>query len=379
MNAICVAICSSGEKCANKRRLIGDGMRCGKHNISRIHNGPNTMVLMELKYVFNKNIREAIRQYREIYTAAQNDEDRVEAHIAHRANTQDIYHAYRTECEAVKRIQQAEITRTGIDPDAHANERRRQVAEDRRRLANDRRARRLLRQEERAIRERQLMVDEIGPENWLPQPPRDLAVFAADPQNVHTAVTVRQTKEIVERVRMIPVPEGYRWNKMFVSKTIGEIIADCQLTSHSAAQMFNQYVSSVAIYDIEEGIYGKVLDSVWQYVKNSPNKEDLCNILRNEMRDNIGMCAQGNLSRICNILAGYMEGIGSQESVSERLGRLMPPLMEIEDVDIRIRNALNILQENAIPISDWDTWINPLIYEDDMVIDIEYIKHNMLL
>ena len=379
MDQQCIAICSIGERCASKRRLIGDGMRCGRHNTSRIHNGPNTMALMELKYVFNKNIREAIRQYREIYTAAQNDEDRVEAHIAHRANTQDIYHAYRTECEAVKRIQQAEITRTGIDPDAHANERRRQVAENRRRLANDRRARHLLRQEERVIRERQLMVDEIGPENWLPQPPRDLAGFAADPQNVHTTEAVRQTKEIVESVRRIPVPEGYRWNTSFVSKTIGEIISDCQLSSRAAAQMFNQYVSSVAIYDIEEGIYGKVLDSVWQYVKTSPDKDDLCKILKQEMTDNVGMCAQGNLSRICNILAGYMEGVGSQESVSERLGRLLPPLIEMTDVYSRLRSAFRILEENGVPVSDWDVWIDPLVDEDDMVIDFEYIRQGMVL
>jgi hypothetical protein len=114
-------------------------------------------------------------------------------------------------------------------------------------------------------------------------------------------------------------------------------------------------------------------------VKNSPDKEDLCKILKQEMTDNIGMCAQGNLSRICNILAGYMDGVGSQESIAERLGRLLPPLMEIADVGDRLRSAFKILQENSVPMSDWDTWIEPLVDEDDMVIDVEYIKHEMLV
>jgi hypothetical protein len=128
--------------------------------------------------------------------------------------------------------------------------------------------------------------------------------------------------------------------------------------------MFNQYVSNVSVYDIEEGIYGKVLDSVWQYVKTSPDKEDLCKILKNEMTDNIGMCAQGNLSRICNILAGYMDGVGAQESLSELLGRLLPPLMSIEDPSERIRQACVILAENKVPFSEWDTWMEPMLEEE---------------
>jgi hypothetical protein len=84
------------------------------------------------------------------------------------------------------------------------------------------------------------------------------------------------------------------------------------------------------------------------------------------MTDNIGMCAQGNLSRICNILAGYMEGIGAQESLSERLGRMLPPLMEIEDASERIRQACVILAENRVPVGEWDTWMEPLLEEDQM-------------
>jgi hypothetical protein len=82
------------------------------------------------------------------------------------------------------------------------------------------------------------------------------------------------------------------------------------------------------------------------------------------MIDNVGMCAQGNLSRICNILAGYMEGVGAQESLSELLGRLLPPLMAIEDATERIRQACVILSENKVPQSEWDTWMEPFMEEE---------------
>jgi hypothetical protein len=372
MNAICIAIRADGEKCTAKCKAVGDRTRCGVHHNSRELRGPNATALAEIKYTYNNTFRQMYTQYREDLAAVANHQQGVALSdiysTAMRLKRQEYEDTYR----AMLRAQNAEILRTGVNPDAAATQRRTLAAAQRRLRALQQNQERL-----------QLDLDNRRREmaQRVQHPPviRDLAAFATDAQNVHTTQAVKQTKEIVERVRKIPVPEGYRWNKVFVSKTIGEIISDCQLSSHAAAHMFNHYVSAVAVYDIEEGIYGKVLDSVWQYVKNSPNKEDLCKILKQEMTDNVGMCAQGNLSRICNILAGYMEGIGSQESVAERLGRLLPPLMEIEDVEARLRSAFNILKDNGVPMSDWDTWVDPLVDEDDMVIDVEYIKHEMLI
>lgn len=366
MDAICIAIRSNGEKCNKRSNIrIGDGTRCGVHHNSLLLHGPNTMALMQLKYIFHRDRLEIVKKYIRDYEINQNEEARAMLLLNHTTDIRRLKDRYITENQLMRRIHVAEILRTGVNPDAAALERRQQVAAERRQ-------RRFAEQE--ALRQR--LNNEV---QRIPPPVRDLGAFAADPQNVHTTEAVKHTKEIVERVRRIPVPEGYQWNTAFVSKTIGEIISDCQLSSRAAAQMFNQYVSSVAVYDIEIGIYGKVLDSVWQYVKASPDKADLCMILKQEMTDNVGMCAQGNLSRICNILAGYMDGVGSQESVSERLGRLLPPLMEIEDIITRLTDAFKILKENGVPVAEWDSWVDPLIDEDDMTVDIEHIRQGMIV
>jgi len=128
--------------------------------------------------------------------------------------------------------------------------------------------------------------------------------------------------------------------------------------------MFNHYVSRTAVYEIEEGIYGKVLDSVWQYIKGHADKACLMGILKQELEDNIGMCAQGNLSRICNVVAGFMEGVGSQESLAERLGRLLSPLMSVEDAYDRMHSAYTIMKENGVPHDEWETWTGPLVDEE---------------
>jgi hypothetical protein len=371
MNATCVAIRADGKVCGKKRKAVGDGTRCGSHHNSRELRGPNSTALMELKYRYVEATQSLLSQLRVDVAAVNTHEQRMRLNELYSAAVRLKRQEYEDAHGAMIREQNTEILRTGVNPDGPAAQRR-LVAAAQRRL-------RQLQNHQARLRA-QLGEVVLNVQHAPQQPgPRNLAAFAADPQNVHTSEAVRQTKDIVEKVRKIAVPEGYRWNKMFVSRTIGEIISDCQLSSHAAAHMFNHYVSAVAVYDIEEGIYGKVLDSVWQYVKNSPDKEDICKILKQEMTDNVGMCAQGNLSRICNILAGYMDGIGSQESVAERLGRLLPPLMEIADVEARLRSAFRILQENGVPMSDWDIWIEPLVDEDDMVIDVEYIKHEVLL
>jgi hypothetical protein len=290
--------------------------------------------------------------------------------------------------------QRDHIRLTGVDPDGGAHERararNREIVERRRAQQEQIRAQHAdrinnlinginnnivnggvnhLEAARQIVRERAAVVgvaaQQAPPPLGLQARERPLAAFAADPQNVHTTAAVQQTKDIVAKIRETVVPEGYRWHATISSRTPFEIGLECNLSQKAAWQMISQYAQDTSIYDIEVGIYGKVLDCVWQYVKASSDKEDLCRIIKRELEDNIGMCAQGNLSRICNVLAGYMEGIGSQESLSERLGRLLPPLMELEDVTERIRQALVILRDNHVPVGEWDSWMDPLIEDED--------------
>jgi hypothetical protein len=190
--------------------------------------------------------------------------------------------------------------------------------------------------------------------------PNVLARFANDNQNVHTQLVVEQTKKNVTEILKIPVPIDYRWQRNTLSMTYKTIILFCRLSPKSTWQFTSMYCSDATIYDLEPGIFGKVVDGVWQFISKSPHKQDLKKILTSELRDNIGMCAQGNLSRICNVLQGYLEGIGQKESVSEILGREFPKLMEIENQVEREARGAAILRENNVPENQWENWLEPL-------------------
>ena len=212
--------------------------------------------------------------------------------------------------------------------------------------------------ERRAARNQPIQhVVVYGDELALDYPNQNIRAFVDDKQNVHTTIVVKQTTDVVNKIREIPVPEEFRWNKDMCSKTPADIILRCGLTPDATFQMMSKYCSSETIYEMDEGVYGKTLDSVWQFILKSDDKECLIKTLKQEMEDNIGMCAQGNLSRLCNILAGYLDGVGAVETPQEVLARRLPPLMEIENVDDRLEKARNVLREVGIPNEKWDDWL----------------------
>ena len=368
----CQAIKTSGEPC-NK----GTVNICKSHQSLINKNGPNQTALNELKYKLKKQIRdeeERVNTLRETATRQENTVLFENLQIFRQRKKID----FQENLNVLRRQQREEIARTGVDPDAPAKERQREEANRRRIRQAARIAAQNAWREVHGIQVNNAIAGavHVAVANAIQPANRDLQQFAADPQNVHTTETVNQTKEIVAFIRKIPVPEGYRWHAIESSKTPFEIGMECKLSQRAAWQMVSQYAQDTPIYDIEAGIYGKVLDSVWQYVKNSSDKEDLCKIIKRELEDNIGMCAQGNLSRICNVLAGYLEGVGAQESLSERLGRLLAPLVEIPDELERIRQACEILKENRVPHNEWETWTDPLI--DELGDVFHLIKEQMI-
>lgn len=349
----CTAIKTTGHKCTV--HAIANTPLCRLHQTLKAHSGPNTFAHKQLSLTQRAALLALNTAYdTRIIDARLNNLPHHQLNVERNVALADMRAEHRMAKRDLLRRQQELIDATGIDPDAEANARRRalQVAANARRMAE--RARII---EARAVRA-----------NWEAQIAgrgRALGQFAADPQNVHTSEAVRQTKDIVARVLQIPVPVEYRWHPIHASKTPFEIGLECKLSQRAAWQMMSQYAQDVSIYDIEPGIYGKVLDCVWQYVKGSADKDDLCAIVRQELQDNVGMCAQGNLSRVCNILAGYMDGVAPPESTADKLGRLLPPLATIDDAYDRFIQAAAILKDNNVPRDHWHAWMDALRLEDE--------------
>jgi len=365
----CIAIKSSdGQRCS-KRGTVE--RRCGTHHKIVTDEGPNRVELKEVIYSFKGQRKALTKHFNELIAALgrqpwiNNHLDYLRINGEYEERLRLINVGQAQQYNNVYERQQADIERTGINPDAVQDARRR--AERQQHLARLRERQLAIEQDHQQrldIRQREIEARNIRHVQRQAEE-RPLANFANDRQNVHTTSAVTQTLKIVNEILKIPVPEEYKWNMRTVSKTMSEIISECNLSPASAWQMVAKYCSDETIYDLVPGVYGKVLDSVWQYIKSSPDKEDLKKILTSEMRDNIGMCAQGNLSRLTNILAGYVECIVVEESIADKLGRMLPPLMEIEDIPRRLDHAARIFIEVGLPNDQWEAWGHGLLMDQE--------------
>ena len=77
-----------------------------------------------------------------------------------------------------------------------------------------------------------------------------------------------------------------------------------------------------------------------------------------ELEDNVGMCPQGNLSRIINILSGFMEGAAViyKESLQDKMAKLS----KIEEKEVRIKKAKDVLKKDKVPEDQWSAWLEAL-------------------
>jgi len=349
----CIGITYRGSECGHKARP--ESNLCKTHLNTLAKHGPNATARMELKYKQGKELSDIHDKY-----VGQNID-------MNRDFRNEFFAAIGRHVEELRQLanhQRDEIDRTGVDPDQEANDRKRAQRIERN-LRNRERRRLRIEEFEHAGQFVALAVLE-NLNNAIEGENRQLAQIARDSQGVHTSAAVNMVNKTIEKILKIPVPEDYRWNMNTCSKTPGDIIVKCKLTPRGAIQMSSQYCSDGTIYGMEKGIYGKVLDCVWQFILSSEDSDNLMKILKQEMEDNVGTCTQGNLTRLCNILGGYLDGIEANEPFAVILGNKMPEIAVLEDGKERIEATYKLLVETSTPQSEWMKWIKPIMnYEDD--------------
>jgi hypothetical protein len=413
----CTALKAYGILCG--KSIAQHATLCGIHRTSQENSGPNTFELKQLKIKHKKERMDMINYHSNMMFQFQENLPPIPAGITNFIQYRALQRAelqgrIDTECAELKLRQRREIVQMnqrhtterlangGIDPDQAAKDR--EIVRNQKRQVDrlfamliqnptqrniDRIADRLniirarieglIRNgfggdggvlELHALRENitmriqtfiiaQAQLNPVAPVVQA-NPNENLGAFSRDNQNVHTTVAVEQTRKNIAEILKIPVPEDFRWNTKKLPETYKQIIIFCKLSPKAVWQFSSMYCSDATIYDMEPGIFGKVMDGVWQFISNSPDKVDLIEILGAELTDNIGMCAQGNLSRVCNVLQGYMEGIGQKESVSTILGREFSKLLDVENDTERVHQGIEILKNNNVPEIEWESWLEPL-------------------
>jgi hypothetical protein len=94
-------------------------------------------------------------------------------------------------------------------------------------------------------------------------------------------------------------------------------------------------------------------------IKTSEHKEELCKRLKEELTESVGMCCEGHLSRLCNVLVGFDDAFTTVVSKSEMLQKKMAEIAGLElTTRTKKMRAKKVLRELEIPVAEHAAWLD---------------------
>jgi hypothetical protein len=180
----------------------------------------------------------------------------------------------------------------------------------------------------------------------------NLESISNDKQNVHT-------KPVVEIV-LTRAKELISFNKNSDDEDVFFYLLSDELLSNKAKENMNSYFySNDSIYELPKPTYKMVLQGLWKYIQSQlPTiREEMIERLRQELEDNVGTCAQGNISRLTNVLNGYdKKSVEPQLSLSD----IMTQISKEKNPSIRKKKAMETLKKHKVSKDEYEAWMEAI-------------------
>ena len=201
------------------------------------------------------------------------------------------------------------------------------------------------------------VVFERDPEGGI-----NLRAFATDRQNIHRSSVQEGTHKMVlnimkrptlEDVEVLPeIVESFNDRRKITWRNADNL-------ERSITEITHDYFNTVAF----DTPYSDVLDRVWAFIRGHVNHKDLVRRLAEEIYEGLGMCSNGKMARLMNVLQGYDETLeveAPKELFQARMGTLRKlPMAEREAA------ARALFAEFNIPEDQHEAWLDPLREDDD--------------
>jgi hypothetical protein len=198
-------------------------------------------------------------------------------------------------------------------------------------------------------------------------PVQVLGRLALDPQNIHTAqVTEQMRKGLVKliaadpgavTIKGQPSTRNKIWYAFEKDNLHKNKVANLNAVKTDINSMWARSRAE------RECKYHKALRGLWEIISKKTGDEhtELVKRLWEECLESVGMCTQGHLARLTNVLVGYDEDFNYEESASEILQRRMAEIsaMDVEH-DEQVRLARSLLAELKVPVEKHEEWISAL-------------------
>jgi len=199
----------------------------------------------------------------------------------------------------------------------------------------------------------------------LPPPRGELEAFTRDGQNVHTRFVTEQTNSALSILLNAEVPPE--------QNTLKE--SHMCFMEHIALDRITTTLEMIAAVDRDakrwyrvktcrqhdDYLYKRVIDGLWSKIKTSKYRRELEIRLWQEMVDSVGMCCDGHITRLANVLCGFDDAFTPELSPAEQLQNRMAVIAGMETgIILQAAEAMKALTEFNVPRDQWEPWIDAL-------------------
>lgn len=200
----------------------------------------------------------------------------------------------------------------------------------------------------------------------LRAPPRgELEAFVQDNQNVHTRVVTQQTNSALQILLNTDVPSNQKTVAESHLKFMEHVALDRIHTTLDVIDQVDRDVKrwyrTITCRTDGDYLYKRLLDGLWAKIKTSPVHQELEIRLWQEMVDSVGMCCDGHITRLANVLCGFDEAFAPELSPAEKLQNRMAVIANMDcGIILQTAHALAAFKEFDIPRDQWEPWIDAL-------------------
>jgi hypothetical protein len=198
--------------------------------------------------------------------------------------------------------------------------------------------------------------------------PGTLAAFVADPQNVHTGVVSNQTHEGMKKLLAQPLhSQQAERSRRFVDSLLARMVENKRSTLRESERIkadFLHWYSTETCRTMHDWLYKRVFDGLAQTIHavvDGGTRRELYYRLFEEMKDSLGMCCDGHITRLINVMAGFDEAFVPEKSQAEKVQDLFAGLAAKEcGLLEKVAEGLRGLRTLKVPEDEWEPWIDAL-------------------
>lgn len=209
--------------------------------------------------------------------------------------------------------------------------------------------------------------DEMAAAPVAPPPIPELGRLARDNQNVHTSAVNRATEDGIARLLAVHVPDRKDVLRLVMHAWSG--LRDISYNRFAdvwfdAVNWYNTRHCRTMEPEEADKLYRRVFNGLTAYIERVESAETRTELYRRffqEAEESVGMCCDGHIARLVNVLVGFDDAFRPPVSQGELIQNRISAIHALDvPFEERARQANAFFDEIALPAPERVAWIEAL-------------------